>query len=142
MGVGNAALVIDASVALAWALPDEASIYAEAALAAVEKGTVYVPELWPYEIANGLVIAYRRQRITFEDEQLFLDALSRLDIHMERSDALTVIRQGTFAANRFVLTAYDAAYVDLARKTGLPLATLDERMRVAAVQAGVAIFQP
>jgi predicted nucleic acid-binding protein len=137
-----AGLVIDASIALAWGLPDEASTYAEAALAAVERGIVYAPELWPYEIANGLVIAYRRQRITAGDEQIFLTGLAQLTIRLERMDELATIRQGTAAAMRFGLTAYDAAYVDLALRERLPLATLDERMQKAAIEAGVALFNP
>jgi predicted nucleic acid-binding protein len=56
-------LVVDASVALAWALPDELSEYADAVLARVETEGLHVPELWPREVANGLAIAYRRRRI-------------------------------------------------------------------------------
>jgi hypothetical protein len=56
-------LVIDASIALAWFLPDESSAYALTALAAVEQSTIHVPDLWAYEVANGLVIASRRKRI-------------------------------------------------------------------------------
>src|SRR6266849_4070785 len=115
-----AALVVDASIALAWGLPDESSAYAEAALTAVEKSVVHVPELWPREVANGLAIAYLRKRITPADERKFLAELSRLTIHVAQADALTVIRDGTAAAVRFGLTAYDAADLDLALREGLP----------------------
>jgi predicted nucleic acid-binding protein len=67
-------LVVDASVALAWALPDESSAYADAVLAAVERDGLRVPELWTREIANGLAVAYRRKRITSADENVFLAA--------------------------------------------------------------------
>jgi predicted nucleic acid-binding protein len=63
-------LVVDASVALAWALPDESSAYADAVLAVVERDGV--PELWSREIANGLAVAYLRKRITSADERAFL----------------------------------------------------------------------
>jgi hypothetical protein len=56
------ALVVDASIALAWALPDESSAYAEAALTVVEQNGLRVPEIWPREIANGLAVAYLRKR--------------------------------------------------------------------------------
>jgi predicted nucleic acid-binding protein len=69
-------LVVDASVALAWALPDEGSSYADAVLAAVERDGLRVPELWAPEITNGLALAYLRKRITFTDERAFLTALS------------------------------------------------------------------
>jgi len=135
-------LVVDASVALAWALPDESSDYADAVLIVVEKEGLRDPELWAREIANGLAVAYLRKRITSVDEKAFLIALSHLVIDVEEaSDALTVIRDGTAAAMRYGLTAYDATYVDLASREKLALATLDTAMRKAAEQSGIAIFQ-
>ena len=135
-------LVVDASVALAWALPDESSAYADAVLAVVEQEGLRVPELWAREIANGLAVAYLRKRITSPDERAFLVALSRLSIEVEEtSSALTVIRDGTAAAMRYGLMAYDAAYVDLASRERLTLATLDTAMRKAAEQSGVKIFR-
>jgi hypothetical protein len=111
-----AALVVDASIALAWGLPDETSAYADA-----------------FTCENG---------ITPTGEQKFLAELSRLTIHIAQADALTVIRDGTAAAVRFGLTAYDAAYLDLALREGLPLASLDSALCKAAGIAGVALFQP
>ena len=135
-------LVVDASVALAWALPDENSPYADAVLAVVEREGLRVPDLWAREIANGLAVAYLRKRITSTDEKAFLAALSHLRIQVEEtSGALIVIRDGTAAALRYGLTAYDAAYVDIASRERLTLATLDTAMRKAAEQAGVTIFR-
>ena len=135
-------LVVDASVALAWALPDESSPYADAVLAVVEREGLRVPELWAREIANGLAVAYLRKRITSTDEKAFLAALSHLSIEVEEtSAALTVIHDGTAAAMRYGLTAYDAAYVDLAARERLTLATLDTAMRKAAEQSGVTVFR-
>jgi predicted nucleic acid-binding protein len=135
-------LVVDGSIALAWALPDETSAYADAVLAVVEREGLRVPELWAREIANGLAVAYMRKRITSADEQAFLAALSHLSIEVEEpSDALTVIRDGAAAAMRYGLTAYDAAYVDLASRERLTLATLDTAMRKAAEQSGITIFR-
>lgn len=65
------ALVVDASIALAWAFPDESSIYADSVLAAVEREGLRVPELWAREIANALSVAYLRQRITSADGRAF-----------------------------------------------------------------------
>jgi predicted nucleic acid-binding protein len=135
-------LVVDASVALAWALPDESSAYADAVLAVVEQEGLRVPEIWAREIANGLAVAYLRKRIASADERAFLAALSHLSIDVEEaSAALTIIRDGTAAAMRYGLTAYDAAYVDLASREKLVLATLDAPMRKAAEQSGIAIFR-
>jgi predicted nucleic acid-binding protein len=134
-------LVVDASVALAWALPDESSAYADAVLAVVEQQGLRVPELWAREIANGLAVAYLRKRITSADEKAFLAALSHLSIEVEGASPLTVVQDGTAAAMRYGLTAYDAAYVDLASRERLVLATLDVPMRKAAEQARVTIFR-
>jgi predicted nucleic acid-binding protein len=135
-------LVVDASVALAWALPDESSAYADAVLAVVERDGLRVPELWAREVANGLAVAYLRNRITSADERAFLVALSHLSIGVEEPvSALTVVRDGTAAAMRYGLTAYDAAYLDLASRENLTLATLDKAMRKAADQSGIPIFQ-
>ena len=78
------ALVVDASIALAWALPDESSAYADAVLVVVERHGLRVPNLWPREIANGLAVAHRRGRITTADERAVLAALSHL--HIEREE--------------------------------------------------------
>jgi predicted nucleic acid-binding protein len=135
-------LVVDASVALAWALPDESSPYADAVLAVVEQDGLRVPELWARELANGLAVAYLRKRITAADENAFLLALSYLSIDVEEPvPAVGAVRNGTAAAMRYGLTAYDAAYVDLAVRENLTLATLDTAMRKAAEAAGVTIFQ-
>jgi predicted nucleic acid-binding protein len=94
-------LVVDASVALAWALADESSADAEAVLIIVEKEGLRVTELWAREIANGLAVAYLRKRITSADERAFLAALSHLIIDLEEaSDVLAVLRDGTAAAIR------------------------------------------
>ena len=120
-------LVVDASIG--------------AVLAAVEREGLLVPDLWAREIANGLAVAYLRRRITTADEQAFLTALSLLSIDVEEPrSSLTAIREGTAAAMHYGLTAYDAAYVDLAAREGLALATLDAAMRAAAVKSGVVIF--
>jgi|SRR5260221_14135448 predicted nucleic acid-binding protein len=136
------ALVVDASIALAWALPDESNAYADAVLGAVEREGLRVPVLWSCEVANGLAVAYRRRRITTADEQAFLAALSHLYIEVEDTGpAVAGIRDATASAMRYGLTAYDAAYVDLAARESLTLATLDRSMLEAAGQSGVSIFQ-
>jgi predicted nucleic acid-binding protein len=106
------ALVVDASIALAWGLSDESSAYAEAVLAVVERDGLRVPDLWAREIANGLAVAYRRRRITTADQHAFLTALAHLHIDVEQPSSPTnVIRVTTAAAMRYGLTAYDASYV-------------------------------
>ena len=135
-------LVVEASVALAWALPDENSADADAVLAAVGRDGLHVPEIQAREVANGVAVAYLRLRITPTDEKAFPTALSHLSIDLEgAASALIVVRDGTAAAIHYGLTAYDAAYVDLASRERLALATLDTPMRKAAERSGRTIFQ-
>lgn len=89
----------------------------------------------------GIAVAYRPMRITSDHERAFLAALSRLNIRVEHvPPATTAIADGTAAAIRYGLTAYDAAYVDLAAREGLTLATLDTAMRRAAHESQITIF--
>ena len=122
------AIVVDASVALAWALPDEISSYADAVLALVEAESLHVPELWPREVANGLAIAQRRKRITVADEREFITGLSRLTIVLEQPAVRDIIREATAVARQYDLTAYDAAYVALAEALSAPLVTTDAKL--------------
>jgi predicted nucleic acid-binding protein len=137
------ALVVDASVALAWALPDEASDYADAVLEVAEREGLRVPGLWALEVANGIAMAHSRGRITAAEVDVFLKALSRLRIDLVGTPfAVEAIRAGVAFAARFGLTAYDAAYVSLALSEGLALATLDGKMKRATLEVGGAIFSP
>ena len=130
-------------MALAWALPDEISAYADAVLAVAERDGLRVPDLWLREIANGLAMAHVRKRMDNSDRKVFLEALSLLRIDVEpNSSPITAIQEGTAAAIRYGLTAYDAAYVDLAEREQLTLATLDTAMVKAAQASGVSIFAP
>ena len=132
-------LVLDASLTLAWALPDEASNYTDAILRLVATGKAWVPDLWPHEIANGLVMAQRRSRITAAQRALFIEELLKLPIEVARTATRVVLETQAALADRYNLTAYDAAYLDLALRKGLRLATQDIAMLAAATEAGVGI---
>ena len=119
-------LVLDASLTLAWALPDEASNYTDAILRLVATGKAWVPDLWPHEIANGLVMAQRRSRITAAQRALFIEELLKLPIEVARTATRVVLETQAALADRYSLTAYDAAYLDLALRKGLSLATQDK----------------
>ena len=134
-------LVVDASVALAWGLPDESSAYADAVLAVVEQEGLACSRTLGAGDCERSCGRLSAQAHHSTDEQVFLAALSHLSIEVEAASPLTVVRDGTAAAMRYGLTAYDAAYVDLASRERLALATLDGPMRKAAEQAGVTIFR-
>ena len=132
-------VVLDASLTLAWALPDEASNYTDAILRLVAAGKAWVPDLWPYEIANGLVMAQRRSRITAAQRALFIEELLKLPIEVARTATRAVLETQSALADRYNLTPYDAAYLDLALRKGLSLATRDKALLAAATKAGVGL---
>ena len=134
-------LVLDASLTLAWALPDEASNYTDAVLRLVAAGKAWVPDLWPHEIANGLVMAQRRSRITAAQRALFIEELLKLPIEVARMPTRIGLENQATLADRYSLTVYDAAYLDLALRRGLSLATQDKALSVAATKAGVGIAE-
>lgn len=133
-------LVLDCSLALAWGLPDETSRRAERFFTRLTPETVlWVPALWWYELANAMTMAQRRHRLS-EADAMRLTALYgmlsiRTDVHLNPDAVWRFAR----LAQTFTLSAYDAAYLELAERRGLALATLDRRLIKAAEAAGVAM---
>ena len=132
--------MLDASVALSWAFDDEASgAYADRVLDALTQTTAVVPSLWLLELANALVVAERRGRITPAETSHFLHLVQRLPVEVE-TVGLEALPEVLSLARTYGLSAYDAAYLILAMRRGLPLATLDDRLRQAAEKAGVGLY--
>ena len=136
MPANAASFVVDASVSAAWFLPDEATARTEAALQATATHNVWVPALWLLEVGNLLLSAQRRKRITADKRRELAAAASALHIRVDR-EAVTISSVDELAS-RHGLTAYDAAYLELALRRGLPLATQDAALAAAMVKAGVA----
>ncbi len=136
-------LVLDASVALAWFVDDPVPSYAVQIKQFIEGGMkAVVPPLWTLEMANGFCMAERRGKLVAAQtdhglRQLEIITVSGIQINAEAA----TIRDHLATARAFQLTAYDAVYLDLARREGLPLATLDKSLRAAARKAGVALLK-
>lgn len=121
--------VLDASTALSWVFDDEGDAGAEV-LEHLAEGVALVPSLWPYEVANGLAVGLRKNRLTPEEAEAFLVDLTRLDIRVHDGP---VESAGLLAAAiDHGLTAYDASYLNLAKVQGIPLASDDRALRQAA----------
>jgi predicted nucleic acid-binding protein len=135
MSVG---VVLDASTTLAWAFDDEAGKYSESVLEFVAENHAVVPSLWRYEIANGVLAGLRRSRLSVDEAVAFSEDLAAMDIRVDASgfSPITVLAEAMDSG----LTAYDAAYLLLARETGLPLATRDRALMNAARKSGVDVF--
>jgi predicted nucleic acid-binding protein len=141
--------VIDASLTLDWCFIDEQSPYGDAILSVLEdevnEAAAIVPNLWPLEVLNALIIAERRNRITYDEAQEFLAVIHGLDIEVEHATsdlAFSNAFDDIYAlARKHRLTAYDAAYLELAIRKGLPLASLDDDLKKAALASGVNLVQ-
>ncbi|MEJ5222449.1 MAG: type II toxin-antitoxin system VapC family toxin [Tepidiforma sp.] len=135
--------VLDASVTLSWLFRDETDGYADAALGALEHDAAVVPALWSYEVVNALAAAVRRGRLSRGELRYVVELLGSLPIAVSEAPGSPAARlELADLALDQQLSAYDAAYVALARAERLPLATLDERLRRAAAAAGVAAWVP
>jgi predicted nucleic acid-binding protein len=129
--------VLDASLTLQWFLEDETNReYSLAVLASLSEKRALVPMLWFYEVGNGLVMAYRRKRIAFDQIEGFLARLKRLPIDAAQQTPSEILELPNIA-NVHGLTNYDAAYLALAIRFDLPLATNDSNLRKAAIVASV-----
>ena len=125
-------LVVDASLTLGWYFEDERSAAGDAVLDRVTEEGGIVPALWRYEVANGLQMAVRRKRIDTTYRNASLAELGLLPITVDRAGDDLVWTTTLALADRFSLTVYDAAYLELAHRRGLPLATGDRALRRAA----------
>lgn len=128
--------VMDASVTACWALRDEDAGIAGAALERIRNDQAIVPALWWFEIRNVLLVNERRKRISHADATDFLRDVDRLNIAIDRAPHSERILG---IARENALSAYDAAYVELAERLRSPLATLDRDLMKAAHRHGVGL---
>jgi predicted nucleic acid-binding protein len=130
-------MVIDASITLPWYFEDEVSREAEAAFDHVAVNGAVVPVHWKLEIANAFQTALRRGRLDAGYRDVSLNDLGLLPIEIDPESNMCAWSETLVIADRFGLTTYDAAYLELAVRRRLPLATLDRRLGAAARDAGV-----
>lgn len=137
--------VLDNSVAMCWLLADgkPADVaYAETVLDALREQQALVPSLWALEASNVIARAEAKGLLTEARSQAFVVLLQRLNIATDPATAGHALGDTLHLARRYKLSAYDAAYLELALRTGLPLATLDADLKKAAQAAGVEAFAP
>lgn len=129
-------LVLDSSATLAWIYGDETTDAIRAVFELVADSGAVVPALWHLEVANSLTVALRRNRIDPELRRAALADLALLDITVDQHTDGRAWNETLHLADQFRLTLYDAAYLELARRRSLPLATLDRDLRAAATAIG------
>ncbi|MGC2412921.1 MAG: type II toxin-antitoxin system VapC family toxin [Stellaceae bacterium] len=133
-------LVLDSSVTLAWIYAEETTDPVRDVLSPVEEDSAVVPTLWRLEVANGLLIAVRRGRITAKFRTEVLTNLVLLDIATDPHGDVFAWSTTLQLADRFRLTLYDAVYLELAQRRSLPLASLDKDLRAAAPLLGLTLL--
>lgn len=135
--------VLDAPVALRWFLDHPVPAYANRVKQLFLKGArAIVPALWHLEMANALAVAQRRSILSPADVDQALVNLEQFVLQAVETDSSGVsLRQSLLAAREFQLSAYDAVYLELARRERVPLATLDQQLRAAATQADVELVR-
>jgi predicted nucleic acid-binding protein len=135
--------VLDASVALLWLAPATSPAgvrYADAVLKALKAAEAVVPSLWPLEVGNVIVKLEAKGVVTEAEAQRFIVLLGRLGVMTDPATAGQALGDTLNLARRYRLSVYDAAYLELAMRMNLPLATLDTGLAKAAALAGVSIF--
>jgi predicted nucleic acid-binding protein len=129
-----ATFVLDASVAVSWCFPGdptENTPYSRRVLSELIANDAIVPEIWAFEIANCIFVSYsKRRRISEQQIAEYLSLLKALPIHVDLESL----------ARRRNLASYDAAYLDLALRTGFGLATSDEPLQQAAIAEGITVL--
>ena len=133
-------IVVDCSVTMSWFLKDEYNEYSQSVREAINGGLeMLVPSLWHIEVANVFLISERRGRVSKEEIRKGLDAIRGLPVKTDFS-GVTELVEVVELARLHGLTSYDALYLELARREGVPLATLDEKLQNVAGDAGVSVF--
>jgi len=133
------AFVLDSSIALSWYFEDEASEAADSLLAQLASDVAAVPPLWHLEVANVIALAERRGRVTTVRSAEFIAQLETLTFAVDDETAARAFAQVLDLARSHRLTAYDAAYLELSMRLGVPLATKDAALREAARRLGVMV---
>lgn len=135
--------VLDNSVAMRWHLespkqPDQ--VYAEAVLKSLADVDALVPNLWHLEACNVLLGAEKREDTTTGEVEAFIAHLENLPLYVDPLTSHQCFSRTIALARAYNLSSYDAAYLELAIREGLPIATLDKDLRKAAIKAGVVIY--
>lgn len=135
--------VLDASVALLWLVPQtnpSGIDYADVILTAMKESQAVVPSLFALEVANVVAKVESKGVVTQADSQRYISLLGQLNMATDQATMMHALGDTLNLARRYKLSAYDAAYLELALRAGLSLATLDADLAKAATSAGVPIF--
>jgi len=137
----NDRFVVDNSVVMTWCFQDEVSPYAEAVLDSLTEAVAVVPAIWPLEVINVLLVAERKRRLRVADSVRFITLLAQLPIMIDRSWPERLMKDLLAFGRSHNLSSYDTAYLELAVRQGIPIATLDQKLLEAAKQIDIPVFE-
>ena len=132
--------VVDASMALSWCFPDEATPRTEALLDQLREAQGFVPQVWALEVTNVLLSRERSKRYSEAEVFGMLEILARLPLRVDIRTSGNIFTRILQVARAQGLTTYDASYVELALRVDLPLASNDREMRDAAASLGIEVL--
>jgi predicted nucleic acid-binding protein len=136
------AFVADASVAIAWVHPAQATPETDAMLDRLAAGdSLVVPAPWPLEVANALTVLRRRRKLTHDEVRTAIEILRELPAVIDHDAAAIAFTRLADRASEFDLSVYDATYIELAKRRQLPLASNDAQMKQAAIRSAVELWQ-
>ncbi|BAC89620.1 type II toxin-antitoxin system VapC family toxin [Gloeobacter violaceus] len=134
--------VLDCSIAICWCIEDEATPQTDALLERLRDEGAIVPPLWYFELGNVLLQAERRGRLNAAQVSARLGLIAELPISSDEGRAARALHETLLLARGEKLTLYDAAYLELAMRRALPIATKDSALRAAALRVGVDVLPP
>jgi predicted nucleic acid-binding protein len=134
--------VLDCSVTMAWCFDDEATPYTDGVRDCLADHQALVPSIWPLEAANATIMGERRGRLDSARSSRFFVLIQALPIVVDDETSSRAFSDIVHLARAYQLSAYDASYLELAIRRGLPLACLDDKLKTAATAAGVILFTP
>lgn len=132
--------ILDCSVAMSWCFADEATAESDALLEKISQQGAWVPNLWHLEVGNVLLQATKRGRITLSDRTAMLHLLRKLPLETDSQTCKQAFRESLNLAQHYQLSLYDAAYLELAIRKNLPLATYDKALISAGTNAGLPLI--
>ncbi len=126
---------------MSWCFEDETDEYADSVLDLLSDAEAVAPSIWSLEIANVLLVAERRKRLSEADSTQFLKLLGELPITVDHGSSDRALSDVLFIGRQQRLSSYDAAYLELAMREGIPLATRDEGLQKACKRCGVKLVK-
>lgn len=133
--------VVDCSITMSWCFEDEADSYADSVLELLADSEAIVPSVWPLEVANVLLVAERRKRLSEAASAQFITLMNELPITVDQDTSRRALNEIRFIARQQGLSSYDAAYLELAMREGVALATKDDKLRKAARKCGAKLVR-